>query len=170
MLLPCGDFADEAVGIVDPAIQTLAAQYADLDFDHVEPTGMLGGVVELQAAQNPPGFGRRECFIEGTGRVGRQVILHDADARGFGIMDIDEFAHALGIIFRRPALGDLDLAPGPVHVDTDEEIDGAVAAVLAIVAFKLAGWAGIGWRTSPINWTGLSSKQTTGRLGSGASA
>ena len=53
-------------------------------------------------------------------------------------MDIDEFAHAPGVVFRRPPLSDLDLAPRPVHVDTDEEIDGAVAAVLVIVTFELA--------------------------------
>ena len=34
--------------------------------------------------------------------------------------------------------GDLDLAPRPVRVEEDEEIDGAVAAVLVIVAFKPA--------------------------------
>ena len=51
LLLPCVDFADEAVWLVDPAIQALAAQHTDLDLDHVEPTGMLGGVVELEAAQ-----------------------------------------------------------------------------------------------------------------------
>jgi hypothetical protein len=51
-LLPCGDFADEALGVVDSTVQALAAQHADLDLDHVEPTGMLGGVVELEAAQN----------------------------------------------------------------------------------------------------------------------
>ena len=78
---------------------------------------MLGGVVELQAAQNSPGFGGRECLIEGAGRVGRQVVLHDPNARGIGIMDIDEFAHALGVVFGRAPLGDLDLAPGPMHVD-----------------------------------------------------
>src|SRR5882757_1957068 len=57
-------------------------------------------------------------------------------------MDIDELAHAVGVIFCRPPLGDLDLAPRPMDVDADEEIDGAVAAVLAIVAFELArlGW------------------------------
>ena len=52
-------------------------------------------------------------------------------------MDIGEFAHALGVVFCRPPLGDLDLAPGSMHVDADEEIDGAVAAVLAIVTFEL---------------------------------
>src|SRR5947199_358765 len=53
-------------------------------------------------------------------------------------MDIDQFAHALGVIFCRPPCGDLDVAPGPMHVDADKEIDGAVAAILAIVAFELA--------------------------------
>src|SRR5712671_4533979 len=53
-------------------------------------------------------------------------------------MDIDEFTHAVGVIFCRPPLGDLDLAPGPMDVDADEEIDGAVAAVLVIVTFELA--------------------------------
>ena len=43
MLLPCGDFAAKALGVVDSAIQALAAEHADLDLDHVEPTGMLGG-------------------------------------------------------------------------------------------------------------------------------
>src|ERR1700681_4573064 len=47
LFLPCGDFADEAVGVVDSAIQALATEHTDL-----EPAGMLGGVVELQAAQN----------------------------------------------------------------------------------------------------------------------
>lgn len=48
MLLPGGDFADETVGVVDSAVQALAAEHADLDLDHVEPTGMLGSVVELE--------------------------------------------------------------------------------------------------------------------------
>ena len=126
-MLPCGDFADEALGIVDSAIQALASEHADLVLDHVEPTGMLGGVVELQAAQNSPGFGGRERLIKGAGRVGRQVVLDNPDARSIGIMDIDKFAHALGVVFCCPPLGDLDLAPGPMHVDADEEIDGAVA-------------------------------------------
>jgi hypothetical protein len=78
--------------------------------------------VELEAPRNSPGFGGRECLIEGAGRVGRQVVLHDPDAGGTGIMDIDEFAHALGVVFCRPPLGDLDLAAGSMHVDADEEI------------------------------------------------
>ena len=61
MFFPCGNFVDEAVGIVDSAIEALAAEHADLDLDHIEPTGVLGGVVEFQAAQNSPGFGGRDA-------------------------------------------------------------------------------------------------------------
>jgi hypothetical protein len=88
------------------AIEALTAEHADLDLDHVEATGMLGGVVELQALQNSPGFGGRECFIEGADRMGRQVVLDDPDARGIGKVDIDEFAHALGAVFCRPPFGE----------------------------------------------------------------
>jgi hypothetical protein len=82
---------------------------------------MLWGVVELQALQNAAGFGGSGCLIEGAGRMGRQVVLYDPDAGGIGIVDIDEFAHAVGVIFCRPPFGDLDLAPWPVHVNADEE-------------------------------------------------
>ena len=88
MSFPCGDFAAEGLRVVDSAVEALAAEDADLDLDHVEPTGVLGSVVELQAAQNSPGFGGRECLVEGAGRVGRQVVLHNPDVLGIGIMDI----------------------------------------------------------------------------------
>src|SRR5947208_9265498 len=59
-------------------------------------------------------------------------------------MEIDEFAHALGIVLRRPPLSYLDLTPGPMHVENDEEIDSAVTAILVVVPFELA-WRGGDW-------------------------
>jgi hypothetical protein len=38
----------------------------------------------------------------------------------------------------RPMVGDLDLAPGAVCVEEDEQVDRAVAPILAVVAFELA--------------------------------
>jgi hypothetical protein len=57
-------------------------------------------------------------------------------------MNIDEFAHALGVVFGRAPLGELDLAPRPIDVEDDEEIDGTVAAVLVVETFELPrlGW------------------------------
>src|SRR4051812_1627548 len=51
-------------------------------------------------------------------------------------MDIDEIAHASGMVFRRSPFGDFDLAPGTMHVEENEEIDRAIATILVIVTFE----------------------------------
>lgn len=102
--------------------------------------------------------------------MSRQVVEHDADALRFGIMSVGELAHADGKVFCGAPLGDLDLAPGAVHVEEDEQVGGAVALVLAVVALELA-WLGRDRLTDFADELDrLSSKQTTGRFGSGASA
>src|SRR5215472_856586 len=53
-------------------------------------------------------------------------------------MDIDELAHALGVIFCRSSLSDLDLAPGSMRVEDDEQIGRSIALVFAVVTFELA--------------------------------
>jgi len=57
-------------------------------------------------------------------------------------MDIDEFAHAVSIVHGGAPFGDFDLAPGPMRVEGDEEIDGAVAAVLVIVTLAFPARVG----------------------------
>ena len=59
-------------------------------------------------------------------------------------MDVDEIAHALGVVFCRSPLGDLDLAPGTMHVEENEEIDRAIATILVIVTFEPdPAWPGL---------------------------
>jgi hypothetical protein len=62
---------------------------------------------------------------------------HDADQVCLLIMQIDKLTHALGEVARGALRSDLDLAPGPVRVEEDEQVDRAVAPVLAIVALEL---------------------------------
>jgi hypothetical protein len=50
-------------------------------------------------------------------------------------------AHAGGEVHGGAAVGDLDFAPGPMRVEKDEHIGGAVALVLAVVALDLP-WLG----------------------------
>ena len=66
--------------------------------------------------------------------MGREVVHDDPDLFGFGEMDVAELAHALGEVGGGTSLGDLDLAPGAIDVEEDEEIDGAVALVLEVEA------------------------------------
>jgi len=49
---PGGDLRDAEVFVVDAAVEALAAQDADLDFDLVQPTGVSWRVVELDPLEN----------------------------------------------------------------------------------------------------------------------
>src|SRR3546814_15408134 len=51
-------------------------------------------------------------------------------------LDVDEIAHLLGKVDGRAPPGDRDLAPGPVGIHGDEQIDGAVAAILVVIALQ----------------------------------
>ena len=53
-------------------------------------------------------------------------------------MDIDELVHALGVVFCRSPLSDLDLAPRSMHVEEDEQVGRSIALILAVVTFELA--------------------------------
>ena len=74
------------------------------------------------------------CFSDG---MGRKVIEDDADLLGLGIMDIGKLAHALGEVACRAMFGDFNFAPRAVRVEEDEQVDGAIAPILAVVAFEL---------------------------------
>src|ERR1700757_2967337 len=63
--LPGGDLGLEHLRLADTPIQTLAFQNTDLDLHHIEPTGVLWSVVELQAAQDAAG-------LRGRGRLAKR--------------------------------------------------------------------------------------------------
>src|SRR4051794_41952813 len=94
----------------------------------------------------------------------RQIVLHDTNAGGVGIMDVDEFAHAVCVVYGGAAVCHLDVAPATMRVEGNEEIDGAVAAGLRIVgrAASPPGWK---WPAHPAagGGTGLARRhQRTG--------
>ena len=68
--LPGGDLGLETLALGDAAVQALGAENADFDFDHVQPTCMLGREVKLQAAQHPVRLARGKGLVERPGRVG----------------------------------------------------------------------------------------------------
>ena len=71
---------------------------ADLDLGHVEPTAMLGGVMHLEAAGDPTGFGGRVHLIQAGQRVGVEVVLHQADVLSLGIDLIGQPPQLPGIV------------------------------------------------------------------------
>ena len=142
--LPDVDLGNEAIAAFDAAIETLAFEHADLDLNHVEPAGVLGGVVELEPPEHAARFGRREGGVESGGGMGGEVVEDDADALGLREVDIDELAHAKGEVVSGAMIRDLDPAPRAMGVEEDEEIGRPIAPVFAIETLQLP-WCRRDW-------------------------
>src|SRR6266446_8411649 len=67
-----------------------------------------------------------------------EVVQHYADLLRLRIVDVDQVAHTLGKVECSALLGDLDLPPGPMHIEEDEKIRRAVALVLVVVSLALS--------------------------------
>ena len=63
-VLPCIDLVAQELPAVDAPVQALSAEYADLDLRHVQPTGVLGRVVEFDAAQQLCGGALSKHVVE----------------------------------------------------------------------------------------------------------
>jgi hypothetical protein len=97
-------------------------EHADLDLNHVEPAGVLGGVVELKPPEQAARFGRWECGVESGSGVGGEVIEDDADALGLWEVDIDAFAHAKGEVVSGATISDLDPAPRAMGIEKTKRL------------------------------------------------
>ena len=82
LLLPGRGLGGQLFDTVDAAIKALGRQHADLDLHHVQPTGMLGDIVEFQSAQHPSGLLSRERLVERAGewidRLSRTTRIRSA--------------------------------------------------------------------------------------------
>ena len=96
--------------------------------------------MELQVLQEAMRLVRRESLVERTGRVRRQVVHHDPDPLGLRKSASTSSrmhwakSHAVRLSLT------LTLRQGRCASRKDEQVDRAVAAVLAVVAFALAGF------------------------------
>lgn len=87
------------------AVETLAAQHAELDLGHIQPGAVLGGVVDRQLIGQPPGLGGREGFVERGGAAGVAVGHDPHDTRRVGIADVRQRLDLPLLVDAGPALG-----------------------------------------------------------------
>ena len=69
-MLPSFDLGRENVGLADVAALALIVHHADLNLSHVQPTGVLGRVMEFQALEDTVRFRRRDKDHRETGGAG----------------------------------------------------------------------------------------------------
>ena len=135
---PGGDFLAQGVDRRNAAIQTLASEHGQLALGHIEPTAMLGGVVQLELASDPPGFVRGQNPVQGGGGMGIEVIQDQSDALGGREVVIDQQAHLLSKILLGPPVRDVDVTPTAQGLDEQKQIGGAFPFIFRVIARWLA--------------------------------
>ena len=84
-LLPGIDLAAQELPAVDAPVQALAAEDSNLDLRHVQPTCVLGRVVEFDAPQELFRGAYSQHVIEALPEVGIQVVEHQVNTARLGI-------------------------------------------------------------------------------------
>jgi len=118
--------------------QTLAHEHAELNLDHVQPTAVLGRVVDVEPIGNPLRLGRREGLVERRDGVGVELIHHQHDCVGSGIVDIDQLLDAVCPIHSRAPRGHGDVPSAAQRLTDEEEIGDASSGVFGVVAGGLS--------------------------------
>src|SRR5437764_8943173 len=119
-------------GVGNAPVETLTAEEGEFALRHVQPTAMLGGVVQFQAVQEAAGFDGGERLIQGAAHMGVQVIEHQANLDRVRIVAIDQVADGVRPVLLRPVRGDLQMAPPSQRLEEDEEVGHPQAHILVV--------------------------------------
>src|ERR1700722_19232059 len=84
-LLPGGDFGDEQRALGQASVKALAIKDADLDFRHIQPAGVLWGVVEDDPAQELLSRPDTEHCFKADWKVRTEIVEHEVNAPGFRV-------------------------------------------------------------------------------------
>ena len=79
-----GHVGGEFFGRGDALVQALADDSRAFEFDRVEPGGIFGRVVHLEARGQGAGFGGGQVLVEDGVGVGIAVVLHEHDFLSLG--------------------------------------------------------------------------------------
>lgn len=131
--LPRTAFAIYGGPVHQPATQALTIQDADLDLDHVEPTGVCGCVVEFDTTQQRSRYRTPQHLLEARAEVSVQIIQGQMNLAGGGISAFEQATHKSNEFRLGSPLRDLDDSVLAFRLYCHEHIAGAFAHVLVIV-------------------------------------
>lgn len=149
-------------------VKTLPLKHAYAGFSHIEPTGVLGGVVELQLSKQPSGLLWCKGLVQRGRVVGVEVVLNHSDKLSMWVSFIHQPFDEVSIILAGATLGNLDVPVACLRLHQHKQISRAVAFVLVILAGSFTFGGRQGWSDLLVQCNSLffSSRQTVGRAGS----
>ena len=105
------DLALQSVSVGVSPFETGSAQHAELDFRHVQPTGVFGRMVKLQPFHDASGFRWCKGLVQRRHAVSVQIVEDHADHWGMGIGHIHHPAHLVGEVLHSTSFRDGQVAP-----------------------------------------------------------
>src|SRR5262245_10137149 len=136
LLFPRCDCTRECGFVGNTAVEALLLQDTEFDLGHIQPTPMLGGVMQLELPGDPPRFGRLKRFIERRDLMGIEIVQHDTNHRGFRVAFVYQPLHSMGEVALGPLLRHLHVPPARLRFYEEKEVARAVAGVFVIIALR----------------------------------
>jgi len=141
LLVPLGvprlDLVDERGLGRDTAPKALTTQMAEFDLRHVEPTTMLGGIMDLSFICDSFCLRGGKCFIKRGCGMGMKIIHHEADFLCMRIMVINKFLDKVCPINFCPLLSDFGMTLTSSWFKSHKNVCGPIALILCSISQRL---------------------------------
>src|SRR5919109_2167083 len=140
-LFPLLCFLCERLQVWNPAIEALHRQDTELDLSDIEPTAMLGGVMDLQTRGQPARLFWREGLIEGANPMGIEVITHQTCPHRFWVADLKQVSDLMGPVHSGPMLCYMHVPRATQRLREQENVRRPSPLIL-VVDFRRLPWGG----------------------------
>src|SRR5919106_5159941 len=134
-----GEFAFQGIFIWNATRQALPTHHAQFNLGHIEPTGVLGRIVQRQFFQDPSGLRRDEGFIQRRGAMGVEIIQDYPNHLRVGITVVDQPPHLVREVMHGALHSHLDMPPAGLRLAHEKQITGSIALILIVIASRLSG-------------------------------
>ena len=104
----------------------------------IQPTAVLGRKMPFEPFDQPARLGWRKSLIKRRRLMGAEIVLHQHDLAGCRKVVVGQSLEYLCIVQSGAAVGDLDVSPSLQWCEQHEQIGGAVALILVVVAGGLS--------------------------------
>src|SRR3972149_9832219 len=130
--LPSIDLAPGSRFVRQSSPETLAIQDTDLDFRHVQPACVLGGVVEHDSAQKRSGSHWAELLFEALAEMRVEVVENQVNLSGGGVGALKQSLYEADEIRFGSAVGTFPSPPPASGFHRHEYVAGTLANVFII--------------------------------------
>src|SRR4030042_3843557 len=111
-LFPCLRFVAQRVHVRYSSAQALTTQGTEFYLGDVEPTAVLGRMVNLEAFCKTPSVLGLKCFIKRSYFMGVQIVTHKSHQTGLRVMYLKQFPEFMRPVQSGFAFTDIHVAPG----------------------------------------------------------